>query len=125
MTWAQLSEVFGTVAKILLAEWRCRAPAYSQVASETEERGCDFWCRKLSKKFGDPISPPEQFRPWIIARLASAAADAELHHKLQDKPCPTVLTPEIVAQYLIDEWHHALKARWNQLDRIGEQFFSE
>src|SRR4051812_19823999 len=100
MTWAQLSEAFAVVMTALKDEWNCSAPDYNQAPSEHVERGCDFWCRRLSRNFGEPISPPKEFQPWILARLASAAADALQHDRLADQPCPTALTPEIVAHYL-------------------------
>lgn len=102
-----------------MAEWGCQPPAYNERASASDEAECDRWCARLAQNLGEPIPAPEHLRPWILARLVSAAGDAYIHDRLSDIPCPA-LTPQNAAQYLVAEWHHALRERWRMFD--GESF---
>lgn len=120
LTWAKLADVLGQASRLLLAEWGCLPAAYNQVCIAADEARCDHWCRQLAKNPGEPLPAPADLRPWILARLLSATGDATLHAELQDQPCPPILTPAVLEQYLVGDWHAVLKSRWQQLDNLGE-----
>jgi hypothetical protein len=73
---------------------------------------CDVWCRKLAKNLTGEIFPPEQLRPWILARIAVAksACDCE---QLAGKTFPfPALSPAFFEKILVDEWNAALREDW-------------
>ena len=112
--WKDLHDVLVQVYRILQAEWGCQPAGYTQEPAAGVEAECDYWCEVLARDLCAEIEPPERVRPWLLARILMAAADATTHG---DRPFPGV-TPATVQQYLIGEWHGALKARWKMLDDL-------
>jgi hypothetical protein len=70
-----------------------------------------MWCKVVAFAMPRVLSPPDRVRPWVLARLAIAAAHAarcaESGETSLDGPVQA-----IVAELLIGAWHHDLKERW-------------
>ena len=112
LTWEKVAHFFRLIYELRKSEWNCVAPAHDTLPSAALESVVDEWCARMARDVERPLDAPAIVRPWILARLVSASADAGIHAEVADQPCPPAMTPQVVEQYLIAEWHHALRNRW-------------
>ena len=99
------------VAQALRAEWRIELPPFDALPSETLEVLIDAWCVKLAANLNSPLNPPDEVKPWILARLVSMSASAAALARTGDIQAPE-FNPQSVRQFLIGEWHGCLRDRW-------------
>jgi hypothetical protein len=119
-TWDQIADLLHQVHDMLQADWKVRAPSFDTLPSELLDVAVDAWCLELSKDPSEPLLAPPEVQPWILARLASMSAQAKINAKTGQIPAPQ-LTPQTMQQFLIGEWHGALKDRWPLLMRLDEK----
>ncbi|MBL9187903.1 MAG: hypothetical protein JNK23_10515 [Opitutaceae bacterium] len=118
-SWADYERALLATAQALHAEWRTLLPPVDSQPSPTTERACDEWCRLLARDPSAPLLPPDEVRPWLLARLLAAQALAG-SLAAQGRPLPEMPPPQIVAQLLIEEWHGFGRKLW---PRVQSPFF--
>jgi hypothetical protein len=112
-SWWKISELFQRVAQELKAEWKVLLPPTDSRPAAADEEECDAWCVRLAANLREPtkVNPPDHVKPWILARLVSFSTTARVLAKKPGTPVPE-LTPSIVEQFLIGEWHGHGKHLW-------------
>jgi hypothetical protein len=111
-TWNQIADLLEKIYRVLQADWKIQPPPFDTLPSEVLDVAVSAWCLQLTRDPSAPLPAPPEVKPWILARLISMSAQARLHAETGDIPAPK-LTPKIMQQFLIGEWHGALRDRWN------------
>jgi hypothetical protein len=118
MTYGDLADLLEKQTKLLAFEWRCAAPQPRTIVPQELEAACDIWCCNLAKNLDHPLDAPKPIRPWILARLVTAAVFARICADEGEPPIPDEDKPAaIVAYMLIAAWHGSLKERWRDCDK--------
>jgi hypothetical protein len=114
LDWAEFSEFFHSLAVVVGGEDGIGdLPAASSESTSELDAECDAWCRLLMSHLHHPPDAPRHIRPWIVARCIAASSLARsLAGSGASSPGP--LTPELIEQMLVAEWHGALRDLWRQ-----------
>lgn len=122
-TWQNVADILHSLAVESQRDWGCGFPSAGAVPGAELDAECDEWARKLADDLSEPLEPPPRVRPWLLARLATAAAAArsEVSHGIEFEHAK--LSPEFFRRILIDEWHGFLRQQWQRSDG-SEDFFS-
>ena len=110
-TWNQIADLLENIYRALRADWKIQPPPFDTLPSEVLDVAVSAWCMELSKDPSEPLAAPPEVQPWILARLVSMSAEARRLADTGDTRAPE-LTPKIMQELLISEWHGALRDRW-------------
>lgn len=116
-SWRKTSTALLEIAKDLNRAWQVEIPRRDCVHSESLERSCDEWCKKLAADVHAPLHPPRAIRPWILARLVAMSEKAAELHRLGFM-CAPELTELTMRVYLIDEWNLGLAKAWTMTGEL-------
>lgn len=111
MTWAQMEDYCQRLMLLYADEWKCPLPERSRLPSASVEAECDAWCIMLVAQQADPLPAPRHVQPWILARLAMCGVYAKTAAHF-GKQNPPALTPELLTNLLVTEWHASLRQMW-------------
>lgn len=110
-SWKMAAVVFSQLARTLRQEWQCSIPPFDTLPSEELDLVVSAWCWELAGNLAASIDPPAEVKPWVLARLASACAQAHLE-AAEGNPCP-VLSTAVLRNMLVGSWHQLLREKWN------------
>ena len=112
--WAKVSEILVAMAHDRQARWKCGFPPFDSLPREEDELEISVWCAALSQDMlGELEETPDWVRPWILARLAVAAAAAD-REASERSPCPG-FSAELLKNMLVASWHQALRNDWGMM----------
>jgi hypothetical protein len=111
--WNQIAQMFELLAHLRKAEWKCDVPPYDALPDEELDLAVSAWCSQMAGNLMQPIDPPDEVKPWILARLTIASVQARLEAE-ERNPCPEV-SPETVRNMLVASWHQLLRDKWNMM----------
>ena len=111
--WTQIAQMLEQVAQLRRAEWKCGFPPFDSLPDEETDLVVSAWCFQMAGNLLEPIEPPDDVKPWILARLVTASVQARLEAS-ERNPCPEV-SPELVRNMLIGSWHQLLRDKWNMM----------
>jgi len=114
MTWKEISAVFDLLLKKVRREWRCRIPAPDHALSPSGEQECDEWCRWIARNSIAPCRPPLALRPWILARIETAALEVRMIAQSDLGPDPGNEPHEWLDGLLIREWSRTYSHNWRE-----------
>lgn len=115
--WADYAELFSEMARDLGNEWKIEKPSYETLPSHELELAVDCWCAIQAQNLGKRLAVPPEVRPWILARLAMALGSAMDLSVTRRLPAPA-LNSQSITQFLIGEWHGALREQWAEIGRL-------
>lgn len=110
-SWQQIAELLEAAARFRLAQWKCGFPRFDSLPDEALDLAVSAWCMELAKDMVGPLEPPQEVKPWILARLVTASVEARAE-TAAGSPVPAV-TPAFLKDVLIASWHQQLRERWN------------
>lgn len=110
-SWLTVAVAFRELALALRQQWQCDVPPFDTLPSEELDMVVSAWCYELAGNLAGPIEPPVEVRPWILARLVKASAQARLE-AAEGNACPE-LTTAVLRNMLVGSWHQLLRQKWN------------
>lgn len=112
-SWKQLADLLETTARMRLAEWKCGFPPFDCLPDETTDAAVSAWCWVMARAMEEPLDPPPEVKPWILARLAVASVEARMEEK-EGTPVPE-LSIDLLRNMMVASWHQQLRERWNMM----------
>lgn len=114
ISWESIAELFNLLAQVYRGG-NAKYPDIGEVADEALEAEIDDWCRQvhLHIAMDDMPLPPRSLLGWMLVRLTCVTALARSLAK-NGSPSPGPLDRSLIEQLLIEEWHGAQKALWQE-----------
>lgn len=111
MRWMRYAELCAELGGLLGRMWSASMPAPGDETTPVSDAECDDWCRRLAADVENCPAPPDHVQPWILARLAAAAATS---HRLADTGAreSSLSTRETLQYLLVDAWHLTGRQLW-------------
>lgn len=109
-TWERWRTVMEEQTLFRMAEWEVDIPSSHTMPPPALEKEISQWCRTLAQNMLDPLIPPENVRPWILARLLMTRVQSGREAE-NGSPVPEI-TPANISWMLVEGWDLALFPLW-------------
>ncbi|MDB6133617.1 MAG: hypothetical protein JWM59_1860 [Verrucomicrobiales bacterium] len=109
--WLLIAEWLDLIAAKKILEWKCEFPPDDVLPSDKLDKCVSAWCKIMARNMTASIYPPEEVRPWILARLVSCSFKAKQEAEGSNS-WPDVTKKTILKAMLVDQWNNELKQKW-------------
>ena len=116
--WEDIAELLELVFQVKLSQWQCALPALDSLPNASLEQAVDEWCLIFSKDMVAEVRPPAEVGPWVLARFLMVSVCARELEGNALAPMPE-MSLKTLRQFMIGEWHGALRERWNMMVTYG------